>query len=80
MIEYNKTKWVDGNTPIDAEKLNNIETGIEQISNLGIISKSVVGIEVTETIPEEPIDKYLYFILGNDGQLKNIMYGSVIIS
>ena len=32
-MSYTKTNWVDGETPINAANLNNIEDGIEQNSN-----------------------------------------------
>lgn len=30
---YNKTNWVDNKTPVNAENLNNIENGLENIYN-----------------------------------------------
>ncbi|GAA0061740.1 gp53-like domain-containing protein [Clostridium sp. CTA-1] len=32
-MTYTKTNWVDGFTPLSAEKMNNIENGIEQNTN-----------------------------------------------
>ena len=42
-FNYRKTNWVNNNTRIDAEKLNNIENGIKTISDSAIESVDIVG-------------------------------------
>lgn len=42
-FNYRKTNWVDNNTRIDAEKLNNIENGIKTLYNNALESVEITG-------------------------------------
>ena len=73
-ISYSKTNWVDDDTPISAENLNNIEKGIESLylNALGLSDlKGGSGINITDTsesgitislklnkVPERPRTSY----------------------
>jgi hypothetical protein len=35
-IKYNKTNWVDNETPVNAENMNKIETALENLYNLAV--------------------------------------------
>lgn len=51
-MAYEKTNWVDGETPINAENLNKMEEGIEEAGKTGgILNGTVVGY-TGDTIPE----------------------------
>lgn len=51
-MAYEKTTWVDGETEIDANKLNKIEDGIVEASKTGgILAGTIVGYD-GDTIPE----------------------------
>ena len=51
-MAYQKTNWVDNETPISAENLNKIEDGIVEASKTGgILTGSVIGWN-SDTIPE----------------------------
>ena len=58
-MAYEKTNWVDGETEIDAQKLNKMEEGIVEASQTGgILTGSIVAYD-GDTIPEgyEEVDK-----------------------
>lgn len=42
-MSYRKTLWVEGKTPISAEKLNNIENGIEELYNTQVKSSDIIS-------------------------------------
>lgn len=53
MINYKKTSWIDGETPVNAENLNKIEKGIEAVSKQALslsdlTSNSEIKIDGTE--------------------------------
>ena len=51
-MAYEKTTWVDGETEIDAQKLNKMEEGIVEASQTGgILTGSIVAYD-GDTIPE----------------------------
>ena len=51
-MAYEKTTWVDGETEIDAQKLNKMEQGIEEAGQTGgILTGSIVAYD-GDTIPE----------------------------
>ena len=51
-MAYEKTNWVDGETPISAENLNKMEQGIEDAAKTGgILEGSIVAYD-GDTIPE----------------------------
>lgn len=51
-MAYEKTNWVNGETPISAENLNKMEEGIVEASQTGgILTGSIVGYD-GDTIPE----------------------------
>ena len=58
-MAYEKTTWVDGETEIDAQKLNKMEEGIVEASQTGgILTGSIVAYD-GDTIPEgyEEVEK-----------------------
>lgn len=40
---YNKTRWVDNKTPVNAENLNNIENGISNLYSNAISPSELIG-------------------------------------
>ena len=82
MKTYQKTKWVDNKTPVNAKNLNKIEDAISDLYNSmgngnAVQSQTVKKLEwVTGTV-EEPEDNVLYFILSEEtGKLSSIQIGS----
>ena len=49
-MAYTRTNWVSGETPLSATNMNNIEDGIEELSNN--LPFTIKIIEVSATIPQ----------------------------
>ena len=86
-MAYEKTNWVDNETPINAENLNKMEEGIVEASKTGgILAGSVVGWN-EEEIPEgyeetsNPYQEVIDLVSklenswGDNGQVKGIIEG-----
>lgn len=48
MVEYTSTSWVDGVTPVDAEHLNNLESGVSSVANAVNVLEQVVDDGVSQ--------------------------------
>lgn len=68
MESYNKTVWVNGsNPPINAENLNNIESGVEAVN------QAVTAVEGRVTTAESRIETLEQQYAGVDSDLADIM-------
>lgn len=57
---YNKTTWIDGSTPIDAEKLNKIENAIDHLYTQTLTVSDITGDGIIKPTTVE----------GEDGDMK----------
>lgn len=53
---YKKTQWVDGKTPIDAEKLNNIENAISNLFSQTLSASDIKGDNSTVKVTTDDED------------------------
>lgn len=64
-VTYNKTKWVNEVTQLDADNMNNIENGIERLVNEVNNSAITVDSELSETSKNPVQNKTIKAALGD---------------
>ena len=64
-VTYNKTKWVNEVTHLDADNMNNIENGIESLDNEVNNSTITVDSELSETSKNPVQNKTIKAALGD---------------
>ena len=70
-VTYNKTNWVNDVTPLDANNMNNIENGIENLVNEVNGSTITVDSELSETSENPVQNKVITAKLNNKADINN---------
>ena len=70
-VTYNKTNWVNDVTPLDANNMNNIENGIENLLNEFNGSTITVDSELSETSENPVQNKVITAELNNKADINN---------
>ena len=61
-VPYTKTDWINGTAPaINADNLNNIERGVEDVTACAILQEDrILNLETTSTMSYDAATKTLY--------------------